>query len=65
MMIVRSLGAASLVALMSAHRVAAEQRGTPGFDQETVAVIEAYLYTPTDGPSAGRYPATERLRSYN
>jgi hypothetical protein len=44
MTIVRSLGVTTLVALMSAHRAAAEQSEMDGqFDQATVEAIEAHL----------------------
>ncbi len=45
MKIVRSVGVSTLVALMSAHREAAEQREptTRPFSQATVAAIEDYL----------------------
>ena len=65
MMIVRSIGATALVALMSAHRSAEENRGASEFDQETVAAIEAYLYGKTEQPDAGPFPAIETRRSYN
>jgi hypothetical protein len=46
MTIVRSLGVTTLVALMSAHRAAAEQSQMDGqsFGQATVETIEAYLF---------------------
>jgi hypothetical protein len=52
MTIVRSLGVSTLVALMSAHRAAAERCEAPGatFDQATVDAIEAYLRSQTERP---------------
>ena len=63
MTIVRSLGVTTLVALMSAHRAAAEQCERPGrsFDQATVRAIEAYLRqrpTPHQPDGSGQAGAT-------
>ena len=68
MTIVRSLGATTLVALMSAHRAAAEQCDTEArsFDQETVEAIEAYLRSMAEEqPDPSRHPSKARRRSYN
>ncbi len=59
MTIVRSLGVTILVALMSAHREAAD-RG--GYDQDTIEAIDAYLCGKTERPAD---PAIEPPRSYN
>jgi hypothetical protein len=52
MTIVRSLGVTTLVALMSAHRLAAEQRDAAGelFDQQMIEAIEADLRSHMDRP---------------
>ncbi|HEX4369211.1 MAG TPA: hypothetical protein VH023_20420 [Rhodopila sp.] len=59
MTIVRSGGVTTLVALMSAHRAAAD-RG--GFDQDIVEAIDAYLRGEAERP-ADR--TSEPPRSYN
>jgi hypothetical protein len=65
MTIIRSFGVTTLVALMSAHRIAAEQRGAAAFDQEAVEAIEAYLQSRWEAPERRRDPATEPRPSYN
>lgn len=67
MTIVHSLGAATLVALMSAHRAAAEYcaRGGAAFDQATVEAIEAYLRRLTESSEVGATDRAEAPRSYN
>jgi hypothetical protein len=67
MTIVRSLGVATLVALMSAHREAADECETPGssFDQAKIDAIEAYLHGWTGTPDGCREQATKSPRSYN
>ncbi|HEY0185653.1 MAG TPA: hypothetical protein VGC09_22860 [Rhodopila sp.] len=52
MTIIRSLGVTTLVALMSAHRGAAEQleAARPAFDQAAVEALEAYLRGHADRP---------------
>jgi hypothetical protein len=64
MTIVRSLGVTTLVALMSAHRLAAEQRDTvdQSFDQQMIEAIEAELRSHMDR-QGGR--ASEPRRSYS
>jgi predicted house-cleaning NTP pyrophosphatase (Maf/HAM1 superfamily) len=64
MTIVQSLGVTTLVALMSAHRAAAQQRDTPSvaFGQAAVEAIEAYLRR-TEAP--GCEPATATPPSCN
>jgi hypothetical protein len=67
MTIIRSLGVSALVALMSAHRLAAErcEAVDNSFDQQTVEAIEAYLRGETDRPDRCRDRFTERPRSYS
>jgi hypothetical protein len=62
MTIVRSLGVTTLVALMSAHREAAQQCNTPAehFGQAAVDAIEAYLRqvdTPAEEPATAPPPS--------
>jgi hypothetical protein len=65
-MIVRSVGVATLVALMSAHRSAAEDYDAPraSFDQARIEATLAYLRGQTRS-EPDRHPTTERPRSYN
>jgi hypothetical protein len=67
MTIVRSLGVSTLVALMSAHRAAAEQDDAAGraFDQVTVDAIQAYLGNRTEAAEAGQDPVSETPPSYS
>jgi hypothetical protein len=61
MTIVRSLGVTTLVALMSAHRAAADQPGT-AYNQDTV---DTHPRGEAQRPAERCYPATEPPRSYN
>ena len=43
-------GSATIVALMAAHRAAADKRGEPAaYDQDEVALIELYLHEDKPG----------------
>ena len=58
MTIIRSIGATTLVALMSVHRMAIEQ-GEPtseSFEQARIYAIEAYLQGETERPGFCQYP---------
>ena len=61
MTIIRSVGVTTIVALMSAHRAASEQRDAAAFDQDMVEAIDAYLRGQAERPE----PAIEPPRSYN
>jgi hypothetical protein len=67
MTIVRSLGVSTLVALMSAHRAAAEQYGTAdrALDQATVDAFQTYLNSQTERVKARHDPVSEKLPSCN
>jgi hypothetical protein len=66
MTIIRSVGVATLVALMSAHRSAVEEDDAPGasFDQARVDATLAYLCGQTNREPDGA-PSSEPPRSYN
>jgi hypothetical protein len=64
MTIVRSLGVTTLVALMSAHRAAADRLGT-AYDQDSIESIDTHPRGEAQRPAERCYPATQPPRSYN
>ena len=65
MTIVRSIGTVTLVALMAAHRAAAERENGPLLRQDTLEAIEAYLRATRQLTSTGVAKPTASPPSYS